>query len=59
MAIQAGVIGAAQVQSPSSTLSGSKGSKPVANSPSGWAWFWFALSLLFLMFTHIAHRGRG
>jgi hypothetical protein len=63
MAVQAGVIGGAQITSPSATLSnattgGNNGNSP-GNNPAGWAWFWFLASLLFLVFTHLSHRGRG
>jgi hypothetical protein len=61
MAVQAGVIGQAQVLAPSATLStgGSGGSGKPGNNPAGWAWFWFIASLLFLVFTHLAHKGKG
>lgn len=61
MAVQAGVIGQAAISAPSATLSsGNAGnSDKIGNNPSGWAWFWFLAALLFLVFTHIAHRGRG
>lgn len=61
MAVQAGVIGGAQVLQPSATLSAvSSGSGgPVGNNPAGWAWFWFIASLLFLVFTHLQrHTGK-
>ena len=61
MAVQAGVIGQAQVTAPSATLSSSSGGgqgKP-GNNPAGWAWFWFIASVLFLVFTHIASKGKG
>ena len=56
MGIQAGVIGQSQVLNPASTTGGGKMGK--ANTPSGWAWFWFVASLLFLVFSHLAARGR-
>jgi hypothetical protein len=61
MAVQAGVIGQAQIQAPSATLSsgGTGGSGKPGNNPAGWAWFWFFASLLFLVFSHLAARGRG
>jgi putative copper export protein len=59
MAIQAGVISAAQVQTPSATLSTNASGKALGNNASGWAWFWFAISLLFLVFSHLSARRRG
>lgn len=59
MAIQAGVISQAEVSSPSATLSGGKSSKMFGNNASGWAWFWFIASLLFLVFSHLAAKRRG
>lgn len=51
----AGVVGMAEVVSPSSSIN----NNGLSGTPAMWAFVWVGLAVLFLMMVHTAAAGRG